>query len=204
MVMNYGRSLETVRMRNKPIGSGLKIWALCDNGYTYYAYPHSHRFPWHCCEDYRNVLNHCEAIVVRLIESLRRKVPFSRPESLQMYAVFMDNLFSTPKLFALLKETEMAACETVRSNTKEFPTSIAIRRTSDKKMNWNTLGSEICANGNLLALTWIDNGAVQLISTMYEVGEGHWVEKLRKRPRLTCTSGRRVRTVSETMQQCVY
>ena len=105
-------------------------------------------------------------------------MPFSRSESVQIYAVFMDNLFSTPKLFALLREKEIAACGTVRSNAKEFPASLAIRGTSDKKLNWNTLGAEICANGNVLALTWIDNGAVQMITTMHEVGEGHCVEKL--------------------------
>ena len=151
MVMNYGRSLETVRMRNKPIGSGFKIWALCDNGYTYFAFLHSNRFPWHYCEDYKNVLNHRAAVVARLVETLPRKLPFSRSESVQMYAVFMDNLFSTPKLFALLREKEIAACGTVRCNAKRFPASLSIRETSDKKMNWNTLGAEICANGNVLA-----------------------------------------------------
>ena len=32
MIMNYGRSAETVRIRNKPIKSGFKMWALCDSG----------------------------------------------------------------------------------------------------------------------------------------------------------------------------
>ena len=38
MVMNYGHCSETVRMRNKPIGSGFKVWALCDSGYMFAAF----------------------------------------------------------------------------------------------------------------------------------------------------------------------
>jgi Transposase IS4 len=35
MVMCHGRSSETVRMKNKPIGAGFQMWALCDSGYVY-------------------------------------------------------------------------------------------------------------------------------------------------------------------------
>lgn len=93
-----------------------------------------------------------------------------------MYANFMDNFFSTPLL--LLREKSIAACRTVRSNAKEFPASLAVRGSRDRKMNWNMLGAEICANGIVLALTWIENGAVQMISTMHEFEDGHCVEKL--------------------------
>jgi hypothetical protein len=34
MVICHGRSAETVRMTNKPVGSGFKLWALCEKGYV--------------------------------------------------------------------------------------------------------------------------------------------------------------------------
>lgn len=44
MVMTYGRSPETVKMRNKPIGSCLKLWALCYFVYKFFSLPHSNSF----------------------------------------------------------------------------------------------------------------------------------------------------------------
>ena len=35
IVMCYGLSSETVRMKHKPISSGYKIWALCDKEYLF-------------------------------------------------------------------------------------------------------------------------------------------------------------------------
>jgi hypothetical protein len=34
MIPFTGRSRHTLKMKNKPIGEGFKIWALCDHGYT--------------------------------------------------------------------------------------------------------------------------------------------------------------------------
>ena len=62
-------------------------------------------------------------------------------------------------------------------------------------MNWNTFRALMCQEGKVLAQTWIDNGAVKMITTVHEVGPDHVVERRRKRPRLTSTNGGRVRTV---------
>jgi hypothetical protein len=35
MVPFTGRSKHTIKMKNKPIKEGFKIWALCDHGYTW-------------------------------------------------------------------------------------------------------------------------------------------------------------------------
>lgn len=70
MVMNYGRSAETVRMRNKPIGSGFKIWAICDSGYMFYCFPHSNKKPWKHCMRYKGTLPHFSSVVAQLTDAL--------------------------------------------------------------------------------------------------------------------------------------
>jgi hypothetical protein len=35
MVPFTGRSKHTIKMKNKPISEGIKIWALCDHGYLW-------------------------------------------------------------------------------------------------------------------------------------------------------------------------
>ena len=35
MIPFTGRSRHTLKMKNKPVGEGFKIWALCDHGFTW-------------------------------------------------------------------------------------------------------------------------------------------------------------------------
>ena len=107
----------------------------------------------------------------------------------------MDNLFSTPKRFSMLRDIDIAAVGTVRSNASGFPKALAVRGKEGRGLDWNTLGAATCENGKVLVLTWIDNGAVQMLTTCHNIGRGHTVERLRKRPRLTSTNGPRVRRV---------
>lgn len=46
-----------------------------------------------------------------------------------------------------------------------------------------------------MVLTWIENGAVQMLSTVPQVSPGHTIERVRKRPLLTSTNGSKVRAV---------
>lgn len=72
MVMNFGRSTETVKIRNKPIGSGIKIWALWNSGYLFYAYTHSNSQLWRDCGAYKRQLSQFPAVVARLFVELPR------------------------------------------------------------------------------------------------------------------------------------
>lgn len=49
MIMCFGRSSESVRMRNKPVSSGFKMWSLCASGFMFTAFPHSNKNPWKNC-----------------------------------------------------------------------------------------------------------------------------------------------------------
>ena len=43
IVMKYGRSSETVRIRKKPIKAAFKLWELCDSGYAFCFFPHTNQ-----------------------------------------------------------------------------------------------------------------------------------------------------------------
>jgi len=42
MIPFSGRSKHTLKMKNKPIKEGFKVWALCDRGYLWDFLFHSH------------------------------------------------------------------------------------------------------------------------------------------------------------------
>lgn len=44
-VVCCGQSSETGRMRNKPTGAGLKMWAIANARYAIEVFPHSNKFP---------------------------------------------------------------------------------------------------------------------------------------------------------------
>lgn len=72
MVMMHGRSAKTVRTINKHIGAGFKIWAVCEAGYFCFSFPHSNKYPWRYCSEYKGRLPHSSAIVARLCKELPR------------------------------------------------------------------------------------------------------------------------------------
>lgn len=55
--------------------------------------------------------------------------------------------------------------------------------------------AKVCEEDSVLAMTWIDNEAERMLSTVNEVGSDHCTERTRHRPRLTSTNFSRVRVV---------
>lgn len=81
-----------------------------------------------------------------------------------MYFVYMDNLFSTPLLFRFLRDKDIAAVGSSRSNARGFPMCLVVRK-SKLRLSWKTLGARLCEEGTVLALILIDNVAVQMLTT---------------------------------------
>lgn len=106
----------------------------------------------------------------------------------------MDNQFSSIKLFSLLRDRGIGAVGTVRANFCDFSKKLAVRR-KKHQLEWDFFASVNCDNGKVLAITWVENGSVQPITTVQNVGERDKIERLRKRSRLTATNRSRARTV---------
>ena len=93
------------------------------------------------------------ALVMKMIDSLKSKG----------HHVYMDNYYSSPSLFAEMKENGIGARGTVRLNRKKMPNEGGKRRNTMKKgeVRWKKL-----ENG-ILALQWKDKRVVSMISTIH-------------------------------------
>jgi len=179
MVRFSGRSVHTVRIKNKPMPEGFKILSLCESGYTYTFLPTSRV----SSSDVPKVngLNKVGCLVHYLITQL----PYHRLS----YNVYMDNYFSNVPLFQNLRQIGIGACGTVRKTASGFPKELKIDKSV--KLDWD-VRSGIVVNG-VLTVFWQDNGPVTMLSTIHGlVGEEWEIERERRRPRETSTNASKV------------
>lgn len=179
------RSTHTVRIKNKPTPEGYKILSLCDAGYTYsfiftsriQNQPEVQQVP-----DLSKVGNEVYHLVSQL------------PTENKSFNIYMDNYFSSIKLFKYLREKKIGACGTVRKNSANFPHILKI----DRKLDWDTLSGVVV--DNVLAILWMDNGPVTMLSTIHQIDNGNEnrIESIRRRPRETSTNAVKVRAVFGT------
>jgi hypothetical protein len=178
-----GRSTHTVRIKNKPTPEGYKILSLCDAGYTYAFFftsriqnqPEIQQIP-----NLSKVGNEVYCLVSQLPKN-------------KAFNIYMDNYFSSIKLFKYLREKNIGACGTVRKNSTNFPQILKV----DKKLEWDTLSGVVV--DDVLAILWMDNGPVTMLSTIHQVnGDENRIERVRRRPRETSTNATKVRAIFGT------
>lgn len=127
MIRYKGRSLETTIVKGKPTPRGLKAWAVAQKGLLLRWIWHLPKHPWGLLtarkEEKKNGnLNPTQAVVIMLIKALPRAI----------YHVFFDNLFSTARLLARLRDEEFGATATARINSGFFKPFVAAKK-QDKK-----------------------------------------------------------------------
>ena len=76
-------------------------------------------------------------------------------------SVFADNYFSSPTLAALLRDRDINFVGVVRKDRKGLPSF-----QDDKKMKRGEYEMFHCTKENLIALKWIDNKPVHVISSI--------------------------------------
>ncbi|GBC16400.2 uncharacterized protein OCT59_026738 [Rhizophagus irregularis] len=59
--------------------------------------------------------------------------------------------------------SDLRACGTVRTNSANFPKVLK----ANKKLDWNTLSGVVV--NNVLAILWMDNGSVMMLSTIHQI-----------------------------------
>ena len=123
MIRFSGRSAHTTRMKNKPIPEGFKIFSLCDAGYTYTFIPTSRITPVKVSKILGLTQSAC--IVNHLVMQLPKT---------SNYRVFMDNYFTSVKLFQHLRDHNIGACGTVR---KQGGVPIELQVAKGTKLNWD-------------------------------------------------------------------
>ena len=184
MVRFGGRSKHTVKMPNKPISEGYKIFALCDRGYTYdFTFYSPHTGYSYITKQPSSDLTPTGDMVYALATSL--------PYKQYRFDIYMDNFFTSIPLLRALLHQDIGAIGTARQTSAEFPASLNINKDEVRKsLPWNHLCGDIVDN-NILVLLWQDNNAVILMSTIHDPTSYTVVR--RRKPRATSTNATKAR-----------
>ncbi|XP_028979835.1 piggyBac transposable element-derived protein 4-like [Esox lucius] len=150
-------------IKTKPNKYGFKLFVLADssNGYTvdYAVYIGKNTFPF------------CFGICYDAVMSL------VKPSFLGSgYHVYLDNYYSSPKLFKDLFDIKMGACGTMREGRQGFPKSTENALT--KKSPRGTL--RWIREGSLLFVKWKDARDVLMGSTIHQVYGGETSKRKKK------------------------
>ncbi|CAG8533200.1 24697_t:CDS:2 [Cetraspora pellucida] len=167
MIIRFSeKSIHTVRMKNKPVLEGFKIFSLCESGYTYTFLPTSYIASSNVAKV--NSLTKVGSQVLHLVEQL--------PYKQYSYNIYINNYFTSVPLFQHLRQISVGACGTVRKTVARFPKELKVDKGA--KLDWD-VRSGVEVNG-ALAIFWQDNGPVTMLSTIHSlVGEKCEIEQER-------------------------
>lgn len=123
------------------------------------------------------------AIVLELVDRLRQHQPQLR------YTVWIDNYFTSARLFSQLRDTGIGASGTVKNMEKGTGLDkrlVALRNQLKDSIGWGRLYAAISRDGKLLQLGWKDNVLVLFMTTTFNGKEK--VASIWKRPRDSSSS----------------
>jgi len=127
---------------------GIKIYKLCDeSGYTYDMSVYVGRESDSATDDVTAAHTTVRHLTCR-VEGLGHKI-------------FMDNFFSSPRLFDDLDRRKMNSCGTVRRNSKDMP-----RDFGRKQLQLKRGDVRVRTRGGLTALVWKDRREVYMLTNM--------------------------------------
>ena len=140
-------------VKNKPIKWGFKFWLRCDaiTGYLF-------EFDIYTGRKDTPELGLGENVVMDLTKKLKDTG----------VSIFADNYFSSPTLAVLLRDRGINYVGVVRKDRKGLP---AFK--DDKKMARGDHEMFFCKEENLMALKWIDNKSVHIISSIINAETSH-------------------------------
>ena len=181
MVVRFsGRSNHTLKIRNKPVKEGYKIFALCSQGYTY-------GFIWYSSlvgladVPQQSDLTPTSAGVLALAQLL--------PPG-NCWNLILDNYFTNVPLFEQLLLLGIGAAGTTRVDAAGFPPSLKIEKAEARKvLPWGYVTGAVVQN--TCCLIWQDNSSVLFMTNYHDIRET--VERMRRRPKKTSTNGTIVR-----------
>ena len=135
-------------MPQKPCRFGIKVWALCESTSGYCL-----KFQIYKGKEGNAEQGLGHRVVMDLME----------PYQFQNRHLYMDNFYTSPKLFSDLAEMQTYACGTIRKNRGQFPESF-----KDKKLARGE--SVYISDDNLLAVHWFDKRDVFVLSSIQNTG----------------------------------
>lgn len=180
MIRFFGRSVNTFRIRGKPISSGYKMMALCCSITGFFCYAMTPHTVTGISE-----VNAGDQVVARLVEYLANQLP--RDET--PYCLVMDNYFTTPSAMKTLREMKIGAMGTARHRRGWPPKKIADKTLTKDFNAVHYLNDDVGSR----VFRWVDNNVVTFVSTVHDEEAG--VKANRKKPRITVTNRHNVNRV---------
>ncbi|KFA55407.1 hypothetical protein S40293_10318 [Stachybotrys chartarum IBT 40293] len=156
IVAFIGKSRLTLTITTKPTPTGFKVWVIAQQGYFLGGTK-------------RLALNPTQSVVPFLIHKL--------PDA--SYHVFLDNLFSSPRLFTALREEGHGATGTARVNCGIFKQLVEAKIHDNKGQcwQWNELRAYATVDNKVNQIGWKDNALVLLLSMVFTSKEfEHYIQ----------------------------
>jgi hypothetical protein len=189
MVRFSGKSADTVHLPSKPIPIGYKVWVAADSGYFL-------RWSFHAKGTgpigYNGLLYPTLAPTQGIVADLLNRLPI--PPTNYGYHCYMDNLFSTPELFELLRYQGIAATGTTRHGRIDSRkmAELKVQDRSKDTVPWGTLYARKHKEKEVMQFAFKDNALVLALSTHFSGWEPS-IWRLRRQPGKTSTSARTAR-----------
>lgn len=186
MIPFRGRTAHTLKIKNKPVKEGFKIWALAFSGYIYSFKFHSHDKGSEGISPQKLFDLVPPLLPVKLASTFQ--VPIALCTDLrsldttgQDYLVFLDNLFLNVDVAHCLLNIGFATMGTTRKNATgvpEYMNRLKNRDKEQKQLIWNSTIAQVV--GRCLVFLWQDNNLVVGITTAHSL---HLLEDRIKRER---------------------
>ena len=192
MVPFTGRSVHTIKIKNKPVKEGYKMWLLGFKGYVWDFIFHS---AIHGPEESKKSGLKAQQISPLKPVSLAPtyQVPLLLCQHLhelhpdRKFLVFLDNLFLNVNLAHALLAINIACMGTTRKNATGVPEAITKAKEENRLLVWNSIIAVVV--DFCLCFVWQDNNAVISITTAYSLHrEEDRVTVNRHRPKATSTN----------------
>ena len=212
MIRFMGRSLQTHRIKNKPIKEGYKFFVLSTTkGFIVNFTPDGRTAEKKKEQEYTaGSLGKIESMILFVVEIINR-IKTKQKERISKYnrasrrnnnseqfdetvmkqfCIAMDNYFTLPGVIAKLREMGIGIVGTARFRRNWPPKKL--KEVKPELANFNDFYHLADDNGTLCA-RWMDNGLVFCVSTIHKIGS--IVKACRKRPRITNKNNNHVKKV---------
>ena len=209
MIRCVGRSNETHRIKNKPIGQGYKLFCLTtSNGFCVNFTPDGRAAEKKGEQEYdkndtkgkiQSMVLHVTDIVSHFRDKQKKRV-WNKERATRgnktnvfdelysgKYVITMDNYFTSPKVIKSLRDRDIGVVGTARFK-KTWPPQ-CLKQINSETVKFNDFYWMVDDDGTMLG-RWMDNNFVFMVSTVHRIGKT--IERVRRKPRKTAKNCKHV------------
>ena len=160
LILFKGRSRHTMTIHSKAAGKGFKIYCLCSNNYLF-AFMYASKPSKIVGLQLTKNLSDSASVVMQLVKQLPQ--PYE-------YVVYLDNFFSSVKLFSCLKEMQIGAVGTSKRGSGFDEDLLKLKAIATKEKHWGTC-AVTTVKDEVVCMAWQDNNTVLLMTTAHSIAD---------------------------------